>query len=216
MKVKAEVRTLKGRRGCKQLRMQGMYPAVLYGRDNSATMIQLDHILMDGFIKEHAVKSQLFSIELDNKSHDVLVKEIKRDTASNRIQHLDFYQVSRNKELQVSVPIRFVHEEQAVGVKAGGVVDHVMTEVGIKVLPKHLPEFLVVDIGALDIGGVVHVSELDLPKGVSLQRPIEDDYDPIIVSIHAPKVVEEDPEEEVVVDDKEAIEEEPSEAPEED
>jgi large subunit ribosomal protein L25 len=157
-------------------------------------MLQLDKRIMDVFMKKHPVKTQLFSVEVGNESQEVLVKDIKRSTRTNQVQHIDFYQVSKNKELQVNTPVLFQHEETSVGVKEGGVIDHVMTEIAIKVFPRNLPESLCVDIADLEIGQSIHLSELVLPKGVSLQRPVAEDYDPIIVSIHAPKVVEEEPE----------------------
>ena len=94
------------------------------------------------------------------------------------------------------MPVNFIHEDVSKGVIEGGVIDHVMTEVGIKVLPKNLPEGLTVDLTTLEIGQSVHLSEVELPKGCTLQKPITEDYDPVIVSIHAPKVVEE------VIDDE--------------
>ena len=194
MKVKAESRDLKGKRACKQLIRQGKYPAVLYGHGKPAMMLQLDKRVMDIFMKKHPVKTQLFSVEVGNESQEVLVKDIKRSTRTNQVQHIDFYQVSKNKELQVNTPVLFQHEETSVGVKEGGIIDHVMTEIAIKVLPSNLPESLHVDIAGLEIGQSIHLSELVLPKGVSLQRPVAEDYDPIIVSIHASKVAEEEPE----------------------
>ncbi|MEC7030749.1 MAG: 50S ribosomal protein L25 [Pseudomonadota bacterium] len=194
MKIKAEIRESKGTRACRQLMHLGMYPAVLYGHGKQARMLQVDKSTMDVFMKRHAVKTQIFSVEVGSESQDVLVKEIKRSNATNKIQHIDFYEVSRNKELQVSIPVLFQHEETSVGVKEGGVIDHVMTEIAIKVLPRNLPESIDVDIANLEIGDAIHLSDLTLPKGVSLQRPVADDYNPIIVSIHAPKVVEDQPE----------------------
>ena len=194
MKVRAENREIKGKRACKQLKRQEKYPAILYGNGKQTRMLQVDKRAMDVFMKKHPVMTQLFSVEVGNESQEVLVKDIKRSTSTNQIQHIDFYQVSKNKELQVNTPVLFQHEETSVGVKEGGVIDHVMTEVAIKVLPRNLPESLRVDIANLEIGQSIHLSELVLPKGVSLQRPVAEDYDPIIVSIHAPKVVEEEPE----------------------
>ncbi len=191
MKLKAENREDRGRMGCHRLQLQGKYPAVLYGQSNTARMLQLDKGVMDVFMKTHPVKTQIFSIEVGQVSQEVLVKEIKRSTVTNRIQHIDFYEVTKNKEIQVNIPVLFQNEETSVGVKEGGLIDHVMTEIGIKVLPRNLPENLSVDIAALEVGQVIHLSELELPKGVSLQRPVDGDYNPIIVSIHASKVAEE-------------------------
>ena len=207
MKIKAEIREATGKRVVKRLRDQGFYPAVIYGQGNVTQSIMLEKGLMDVFMKRHPVKTQLFSVEVGNKSSEVLVKEIKRSTSTNQIQHIDFYQISKNKALQVNVPVLFQHEEDAIGVTEGGVLDHVMTELAIKVLPKDLPESIAVNIQELSIGGMVHLSEVTLPKGVELQRPVSEDYDPVVVSIHAPKVVEEEPEEVNETDSAENVEE---------
>lgn len=201
MKIKAEKRIHTGRRGCQKLQAQGYYPAVLYGYGKQSQSIQIAKATLDVFMRQHPVKTQLFSIEVENKSQDVLVKDIKRSTTNNKIQHVDFFQVSKNTELQVAVPVRFLHEEASPGVIASGVVDHVLTEVNVKVLPKNLPEAVDVDLSHLEIGQSIHLSEIKLPKGCTLQKAITEENDPLVVSIHAPKVVEE-PSAEVVDETK--------------
>lgn len=207
MKIKAEARDVIGKRGCRKLRKSGFYPAVIYGHGSESQSIMIDRSDMDMFIKRHPVKTQLFTVEVGKSAKEVLVKFIKRATDTQQIQHIDFYQVSKNKALQVSVPVLFQHEDDAVGITEGGVLDHNMTEIAIKVLPKDLPENIAVNIEALEIGGAIHLSEVELPKGVELQRPISEDYDPVVVSIHAPKVVEEEPEEVSETDSEETTEE---------
>jgi len=167
---------------------------------------------MDVFMKSHPVKSQIFSIELEKDTMDVLVRDIRRSTSTNQIQHIDFFEISKNKELVVNVPFSFSHEADAVGVREGGVIDHVVTEIAIKVLPKNLPENILVDIEALGIGQSIHLSELTLPKGCVLDKAISEDYDPLVVSIHAPKVVVEEDVETAAADDNDSEPEEAEQA----
>ena len=76
MKIKAQNRTLIGRRGCKKLNAEGFYPGVVYGHGQDSQNIQVNKSVMDVFMKGHPVKTQLFSIEIDKKASDVLVKSI--------------------------------------------------------------------------------------------------------------------------------------------
>ena len=85
----------------------------------------------------------------------------------NTIQHIDFQRVSANEKIHVRVPFHFLHEDTAPGVKVGGgIVAHIMTEAEVSCLPKDLPEFIEVDLAALEIGQSVHLSQITLPKGV--------------------------------------------------
>ena len=87
------------------------------------------------------------------------------------VLHVDFQRVDATHEIHIKVPLHFVNDEIAPGVKlSGGLVNHVMTEVDVQCLPKDLPEFIEVDLSALDVGDSIHLSELKLPKGVKLVR----------------------------------------------
>jgi large subunit ribosomal protein L25 len=85
----------------------------------------------------------------------------------NTIQHIDFQRVSANEKVHVRIPFHFLHEDTAPGVKVGGgIVAHIMTEAEVSCLPKDLPEFIEVDLAALELGDSVHLSQITLPKGV--------------------------------------------------
>jgi large subunit ribosomal protein L25 len=107
------------------------------------------------------------SLNLDGKKEDVLLRDFQMHPVRNTIQHIDFQRVSANEKVHVKIPFHFLNADVAPGVKlGGGIVAHIMTEAEVSCLPKDLPEFLEVDLAALEIGDSVHLSQVTLPKGV--------------------------------------------------
>jgi large subunit ribosomal protein L25 len=107
--------------------------------------------------------------------------------------HIDLQRVVEDQEIRMNVPIHFTGEDVAPGVKiGGGVVSHLMTDVEVVCLPRHLPEYLEVDISALELDAMLHLSDIKLPEGVALPELAQHDH--AIVSIHVIKerVIEEE------------------------
>lgn len=196
MNVAVEARESLGRSACKRLRQDGFYPAVVYGRELAATSVKIEARVLDAFMRTHAVRTQPFDLELAGKEINVLVKDIKRSTSTNQIEHIDFFVIEQNKPITLSIPLRLLNAETAKGIQDGGVLDHSMHEIEIVVLPKNIPSHLELDIEALEIGASIHLSSLPLPKGCELSKPIDEEHDPLLVSIQQPR--EEEPEEPVV------------------
>jgi len=88
-----------------------------------------------------------------------------------------------DEALRMTVPLHFVGEEKAAGVKAGGIVLHARSDLEIQCLPSNLPEFIEVNVSALEVGQAIHLSELALPEGVTLTEAVSDEHDPLVVSI---------------------------------
>ena len=103
--------------------------------------------------------------------------------------HADFFRVEENKAIKVSVPLHFINEETCVGVKlGGGRIQHTLNEVEVLALPANLPEFIEVDMGHVQVGEIVHLSDLTLPEGVtSTALSLGDDRDLGVASILAPR-----------------------------
>lgn len=206
MKLKAQVRESQGRRSCQKIRKQGFYPAVVYGKKMPSSTVQVDQRVWDSFMKSHAVRSQPFELELGPQTYDVLVKEIKRSTSTQKIEHLDFYTIERNKPIIVNVALRYINQEESVGLKNGGMLNQQMHEIEISALPKHIPSSIEVDIIELEMGVTLHLSDVVLPNGCSLTKPIEDAHNPPIVSISEPREEEADPEVEEISEEGEISE----------
>jgi large subunit ribosomal protein L25 len=113
---------------------------------------------------------------IDGKKEQVLLRDTQRHAYKLQVLHVDFQRVDATHELHIKVPLHFVNEETAPGVKLnGGLVNHVMTEVEVLCLAGDLPEFIEVDLGALNVGESIHLSQLKLPKGVKLAHHTSDD-----------------------------------------
>jgi large subunit ribosomal protein L25 len=118
----------------------------------------------------------------------VVLKDLQRHPSKPFVTHVDLLRVAAGDRIKMHVPLHFLNEDTAPGVKAGGQVSHTMTDVEIICAAKDLPEFIEVDLGAMDLGDIVHLSELKLPEGVALvalSHGDEADHDAAVVSIHS-------------------------------
>lgn len=216
MKLEAEVRTGIGRRACQQLQKSGYYPAVIYGRGQAAEPIQIQQSLLDAFTKKHAVRTKPFDLTYGKSSVNVLIKDIKRSTATCQIEHIDFYIVEKNKPITVAVPVKLINTEVAPGIAEGGVLDHVLHELEVKSLPKNIPSSIEVDVAELVLGASLHLADIKLPKGCELNKAVDDEHNPTVVSIKAQKVEEEPVEEAEAAAEEAEAEKAPEQAPSED
>ena len=120
----------------------------------------------------------------------MLLKALQRHPAKPLVMHADFLRVVAGHEVTVHVPLHFLNEDTCVGVKkSGGVISHTMTDVEVNCLPKDLPEFIEVDMADVDLGDIVHLSSLKLPKGVSIPALAQGaDHDLPVANVHAARV----------------------------
>jgi large subunit ribosomal protein L25 len=174
--INAQARTLQGSGASRRLRRAGKVPGIIYGGEAAPQAIEIDHNELLINLKKEAFHASILSVVLDGKKQQVLLRDTQRHAFKPLILHVDFQRVSATQELHIMVPLHFINEDTAPGVKlAGGLINHVITEVDIQCLPKDLPEFIEVDVGALDVGDNVHLSEIKLPKGVTLTQLGADD-----------------------------------------
>lgn len=204
--VQAELRTDEGKGASRRLRHAGKVPAIMYGGDDAPVSLALDHNRFLRHLQEEAFYAHILTIVVDGKEHQAVLKDLQRHPASDvKIMHADFLRVDAKHAMTMTVQLHFIGDDVAAGVKAGGVVSHLMSDVEISCLPADLPEYIEVDTSALELDGSIHLSELVLPEGVTLtalahsqDEELEDGarsaYDQAVVSIHAPRAaaVEED------------------------
>jgi len=126
----------------------------------------------------------------------VIVKEIQRHPATQRVLHADLLRVNPDTKISLSVPVRFINEEICVGVKMhGGAISRLINNIDINCLASNLPEYLEVDVAELDVGDSVFLSSLDLPEGVEIPSlALGEDRDQAVVSITEAKVLDVEPE----------------------
>jgi len=164
----AEARSVTGSSAAKVIRRQGKVPAVMYGGNAEPEMLVLDHNELLKQLAHEAVYSHVLDIKVDGRTEKAVLKHIQRHPAKPQILHVDLLRVDETHKLKVHVPLHFVNESTAVGVKKGGVVSHLMTDIEITCMPSALPEYIEVDMANVDLGSIVHLSELVLPVGVEI------------------------------------------------
>ena len=178
--VAAEPRSDAGKGASRRLRRLGRLPGIVYGGHKEPEMISLAHNEVLRHLENEAFYSHVLSLELGGTSTQVVLKDLQRHPAKPFILHMDFLRVTQDEELRMVVPLHFLNEEKSKGLKGGGNVSHNITEVEITCLPKDLPEFIALDLVEVDIGDIIHLSEIPMPPGVALAHAPDPD-EPVIV-----------------------------------
>ncbi len=181
--VLARQRTDGGKGASRRLRREGLVPGILYGGHRDPQMISLVHSELIRKLDQEAFHSSLLDLKLGEDTTKVVLKDLQRHPAKPFVLHVDFQRVSMQEKLRMTVPLHFENETTAVGVKRGGVVSHNLTEVEVTCLPTALPEYIAVDMGQMNVGDIIHVSDLVLPDGVALTHAVEPET-PVAI-IHA-------------------------------
>ena len=189
--VVAETRDDYGTNNNKRLRKSGFVPGVVYGEAKDLKHIKLSHKDLIINLKNESFNSSILNLTVGKeKKQSVLLKEVQFHPWRKEVLHVDFQVVSKNKEINVSVPIHFINEDKCIGVKqGGGLISHILNELEIICLPKDLPEFIEVDLENLELGNSIHISQISLPKGVKSLLSQKTSEDPAVVAVQAPKVV---------------------------
>jgi large subunit ribosomal protein L25 len=186
--IKAEPRSVQGTGASRRLRREAKVPGILYGAGKDAQPIQLDHKELWFKLKMEAFHASILELELGTEKSQVLLRDYQMHPFRPLILHADFQRVAADKKIHMKVPLHFVNQDIAPGVKvAGGLVEHVMKELEISCLPKDLPEYIEVDLAQLQAGHSFHLSALQLPPGVETLVPKGED--PTIATIVIPKVM---------------------------
>ena len=168
----AEDRSDKGKGASRRLRREGKVPAILYGGQREPRALVMDHDSLLHHLENEAVYSSILTVTVDDKSQPCVLKDLQRHPARPRILHVDLQRVLDDVEIRVRVPVHFLGEESAVGVKEeGGVISRHMTEVEVSCLPRYLPEYIEVDVSRLALDESITLSELSLPEGVEMVMP---------------------------------------------
>ena len=194
--LNATGRETDGKSSSRRLRRAGSVPAVIYGGDKDPIRIS---ILEKDIAKASEVPgfaTQILSVNLSGEEQNVIVKEIQRHPATQRVLHADLLRVNPDTKISLSVPVRFINEEICIGVKMhGGAISHLINNIDINCLASNLPEYLEVDVAELDVGDSVFLSSLDLPEGVEIPSlALGEDRDQAVVSITEAKVLDVEPE----------------------
>jgi large subunit ribosomal protein L25 len=196
----AEFRDDAGKGASRRLRREGKVPAILYGGGRPPRNLAFDHNRVLQQLENESFYSTVLNVKVGDKEQAVILKDLQRHPARRQILHMDLQRIREDEEIRMNVPIHFLNEDTAPGVKlGGGKVSHLMTDVEVVCLPRYLPEYLAIDIGDLGLDEMRYISDIPLPEGVTIPALAQgEEADQPIVSIHVIK--------EVVIEEEEGLE----------
>lgn len=185
-----EPRAQLGRTDSRRLRRAGKVPAIMYGGGEAPESLVLDHNTLRNQMGREAFYTSILTLKIGRKSQQVIVKAVERHPAKPLIMHMDFLRIREDVEITLNVPIHFLNEASAKGVKdQGGVVEHMLTDVEVRCLPRYLPEYLELDVTPLELNQIFHLSDIKLPEGVSLVA-LAHGHDHPVVAVNPPRAEE--------------------------
>lgn len=189
----AEVREDIGKGASRRLRHANKVPAVVYGANEAPISLTLSHDKVAVALAHEAFYSHILTLKMGKTMEKVILKGLQRHPSKARIQHIDFLRIKADQKLKMHIPLHFIGEDSAPGIKAGGIAAHLMSDVEVNCLPADLPEYIEVDVSKLELDQSIHLSDLKLAKGIELVAFAHgvEDHDQAIISIHLPRIEEE-------------------------
>lgn len=178
--LNAEARTKLGGSSASQLRTAGRVPGVLYGHGEPSTAFHVKELDLRPLV--YTNETHLVKLSIGGTSSRCILREIQFDPVSDRVTHIDFVKLHEGEKIRVEVPVNLIG--QSVGVKDGGIIDHILHKLSINAEPDAIPSHIDVDISDLKIGHGVHVKDLPAHSGYTINA----DETAVIVSCTPPKV----------------------------
>lgn len=193
IELKAEPRSMTGKKGAKACRNSGQLPGVLYGKGSESRPLAVDAKQLDKILHTDAGGNVIIKLTLGEGGEpvDTIVKDLQVDNIKGLMRHVDFQLISLDQKIRSTVPFKMVGESP--GVDVGGILEHILWELEIESLPLDIPDAIEVDISALEIGDGVTVSQLSVPEDVTVLS----DWEAKVVIVAAPRVEVEEVVEEV-------------------
>lgn len=184
--LNAEPRNDMGKGASRRLRRAGQVPAILYGGDEQPQALALHHNQLLRSLEHEAFYSHVLNVKIGESETHAVLRDLQRHPSKPQILHVDLLRVSATEKLRMNVPLHFLGEDVAPGVKlGGGRVIHELLEVEVECLPQNLPEYIEVDVSGLQLNDLLHLSDLKVPEGVTLVELARGaDHDLSVVSIH--------------------------------
>jgi large subunit ribosomal protein L25 len=187
--IGADSRHDQGKGASRRLRRAGKVPAVIYGGNDQPQNVTLDHQQLLTVIDKEKFYSSIINLTIESKSLPAIVRDVQMHPAKNAVVHVDLQRVLENEKLKLHLPIHFKGESVSPGVKLqGGIVSHLIQDIEISCLPKDLPEFLELDLSTLNLNETRHLADIPLPEGVEIPELAH--RNPLVVSVHSPRVAE--------------------------
>ena len=186
--LRAEFREELGKAASRRLRrLSDKVPGILYGGGGDPVHLSVAQRDLSKAMQEESFFSQILELSVGDKTQACVLRDLQRHPATDNVQHIDFLRIQENMPVQMHVPLHYINEDRCVGVKlGGGRIAHNLIEVEVSCLPRDLPEFVAVDVADLEVGSSIHLSDLELPDGVSIVAlGLGEDHDIPVASVAA-------------------------------
>lgn len=162
----AESRARVGKGAARAERRNGRVPAVIYGANKDPEAISIDPAQLRAARMQPGFFATLFEVEVEGNSQQVLCRDLQLHPVTDRPMHADFLRVTERTQINVEIPVSFENEEEAPGLKQGGVLNVVRHVVEVICRAGSIPNEITIDLTGLEIGDSVHISNVSLPDGV--------------------------------------------------
>lgn len=172
-----------GKGAARAARREGLVPGVVYGGNKDPEPINVKYNELFKLLKKGKFLSTLLELDVAGDKQTVICRGVQRDVVKDLPTHVDFLRLSERSRINLYIPVEFENEGAAPGIKKGGVLTVVRSEVELKVTAGNIPDHITVDLSGLNIGDVVTISDVTLPEGT---RPMITDRDFVIANISAP------------------------------
>src|SRR5579871_2854131 len=164
LQVKERDRAGKG--AARATRRKGLVPGVIYGGAQEATLIALEPKTLKSLMHDPAFKTNIFEVEISGKKQRTMAMDVQLDPVSDQPIHADFRRIEKDTVVRVPIPVRFLNQAAAPGIKVGGVLNIVRHDVEVRGRPDDLPDHIDIDLTGLEIGDSVHINSVALPNGI--------------------------------------------------
>ncbi len=171
IKLTAAKREGSGKGDARKLRATGLIPGILYGPEIDPAPISVNALELGAMYRRQGTSSRLIDLEFNNEKNGrkVIIREVQRDPVTGVFRHVDLYQVSMTKKLNITARIQLVGTPA--GVKLGGILQHILRDIEISCLPSDIPDRIEIDVSALEIGDSIHVRDISIKKVDILANP---------------------------------------------
>ena len=184
--LSAETRERAGKGASRAMRREGRVPAVIYGNNEDPAAIHVEEKALMKLLHTGHFMNSVVMVDVGGKPARTLPKDVQFHPVTDRPLHVDFLRISEHAKVTVAVPVRFENEDDAPGLKRGGVLNVVRHELELVCDAAEIPDEVVIDLKGLDIGDSVHISQVSLPGGA---KSAIEDRDFTIATIVAPSAM---------------------------
>ena len=186
--IEASIRNTKTKGEINSLRQKGEVPAIVYGGTEENQKISLSKKQVQYLIDQENFLSKIISVKIDDKSINVLPRDVSFDPISDDPIHIDFLRIVKGAKVILEIPVKFINNENSPGLKRGGVLNIVRRNIELICPTENIPTELVVDLDGLEIGTSIKISSINLPENV---KPTIQGRDFVIATVAAPTVFKE-------------------------